>query len=525
MTTLFLIATALAFVASLLLTPLVKRLAWRLGIVDHPDNHRKLHSRPIPLCGGMAILAAFTMAVLVQPLLWNESQADLLWNPWFVGSLLVAMYVITILGLVDDRFELRGRQKLLGQFAATLILMASGLVIERIALFSWTIELGPLALPFTAFWLLGAINALNLLDGMDGLATSVGAILSVAIAGMALLTDHYADAMLAAAIAGALLGFLFYNFPPASAFLGDAGSMLIGLVLGALAIRCSLKGPATITLAAPAAIWAIPILDVSMAILRRKLTGRSLYIGDRGHLHHSLQRRGMSTATTVLVIGALCTITAVAAVAGVYVKHEGVAIGTVAAVVAALALGRLFGHQEFLLLLSRGKHLVSSLVPFLKQQNEHSRELKTRLQGTRQWDELWSTLIGFAERFELSGVQLNIHLPAIGEEFHANWKCHGTIQDSRRWSSEIPLIADDLSIGHLKISGSCNSSSSSCAWVADMIAGLKPFEDHLLALIDETIDSTDSSESAEVVERADAIAPNAESASEATDSPVSRPVA
>jgi UDP-GlcNAc:undecaprenyl-phosphate GlcNAc-1-phosphate transferase len=322
---------------------------------------------------------------------------------------------------------------------------------------------------------------------MDGLATSVGAILSIAIACMAVMTGHYADAMLAAAMAGALLGFLFYSFPPASIFLGDAGSMLIGLVLGALAIRCSLKGPATIALAAPVAIWAIPILDVSMAILRRKLTGRSIYTTDRGHLHHSLQRRGLSTAATVLLIGALCTITAIAALVGVYTKHEALGMGTVAAVVAVLAIGRLFGHQEFVLVLLRVKHLVLSLVPFLQARNGYSRELKTRLQGTREWDDLWSTLIRFAERFDLNAVQLNIHLPAVGEEFHANWKCHGTTrQDCHRWFSEIPLVANDVAVGHLKLSGCCNNGSS-CTWIADLITGLKPFEDDLLVLIDEVM--------------------------------------
>jgi UDP-GlcNAc:undecaprenyl-phosphate GlcNAc-1-phosphate transferase len=485
MNLLFIIATLLAFAASLLLTPLVKRLARRLGIVEHPDNFRKLHATPTPLCGGLAVLGGFTVAVLLLPLLWSDSQSELLWQPASVVSLLVAMYLITLLGLIDDRFELRGRQKLLGQFLAALILMAAGLVIKRVALFGYTIELGPLAFPFTAFWLLGAINSLNLLDGMDGLATSVGLILSIAIAGMALLTDHYADAMLAAAMAGALAGFLLYNFPPASIFLGDAGSMLIGLVLGALAIRCSLKGPATIALAAPAAIWAIPIMDVGMAIIRRKLTGRSIYTTDRGHLHHTLLRRGFSTARTVLLIALLCTVTAVAAVVSVYMRHEELAIGAIAAVVAALAVGRLFGHQEFFLVLLRAKHFGLSLVPFLRRRNEYARQMTTRLQGTRQWEELWSTLIGYAERFDLHTIQLNVHLPAVGEDFHANWKRHAAVNDSRRWCSEIPLLASGIVIGQLKLSGNC-SNGSSCHWVADLIAGLKPFEDSMAALIEET---------------------------------------
>src|SRR5262249_15642423 len=129
------------------------------------------------------------------------------------------------------------------------------------------VECGLFATPGPMAWMPGALNALNLIDGSDGVATTVGIVLSLALTALAMVTGHTMDAILAAGLLGALLGFLFYNFPPASVFLGDAGSMLIGLVLGVLAIRSALKGPATVALATPTALWAIPLFDVSMAIL------------------------------------------------------------------------------------------------------------------------------------------------------------------------------------------------------------------------------------------------------------------
>src|SRR5439155_8367461 len=140
--------------------------------------------------------------------------------------------------------------------------------------------------------LLGAINSLNLIDGMDGLLGSVGLILSLALAVMAALAGHWGAAAVAVALAGALLGFLPFNLPPASVFLGDSGSMLVGLVLGTLAIQSSLKAPATIALATPVALLILPIFDTTVAILLRTMTGRSLYTTDRGHLLHRLLRFG-----------------------------------------------------------------------------------------------------------------------------------------------------------------------------------------------------------------------------------------
>ena len=483
MTTL-LATTGLAILTSIILTPLVRWAATRLDIVDRPDRQRKVHERAVPLGGGVVVLVSLTVAVLAAVIVPNPWQ-DALWakSPFLIGLFLSAV-VLCAVGLLDDRTGLRGRQKLAGQVVAVCILMASGLIIEDIRIFDWSIHLGLLALPFTLFWLLGAINALNLIDGMDGLATSVGIILSLAVAGMALLTGHHPEAVVAFAIAGSLIGFLRYNFPPASIFLGDAGSMLIGLIVGALAIRASLKGPATVALAAPTAIWAIPIFDVSMAILRRKLTGRSLYYPDRGHLHHRLKQRGYSGRKTVLVIGVFCVCTAVGALLSVYNKNEFLALGGAAAALGTLVLAGLFGQTEGLLLCRRMKATAVSVLRLPQKNPRNTVPLCTQLQGDREWDDLWSTLVEFADRFDVSSLQLNVTLPALQEDYHATWQRRVRDSETELWRTDIPLISNCVAVGRLQIAGVCNGESA-CTWMGELIAGLKPFETQMLTLLEE----------------------------------------
>jgi UDP-GlcNAc:undecaprenyl-phosphate GlcNAc-1-phosphate transferase len=483
-------AVGLAILASLALTPLVRAMARRVGLVDRPDQHRKLHGRATPLGGGLSVFAGFLAGILALAFPSQFWHAALLQDWWFFTSLLMSMLLICLLGLLDDRYKLRGRQKLAGQILAASVLLAGGLLIEKVEILGWTLPLGLLAAPFTLFWLLGAINALNLIDGTDGLAASVGIVLCLALGSMALLTEHYVDAILAAAFAGALAGFLVYNFPPATIFLGDTGSMLIGLMLGALAIHGSLKGPATIALAAPAAIWAVPAFDVAMAILRRKLTGRSIYTTDRGHLHHSLLRRGYGGAGTLAIIGTLCAATASAAVWSVYRKNETLAVVSVVVVACTLIVTRFFGHHEFVLFCQSTKRFLTSLVPTLQPpRNGVDHQIRAHLQGNRQWEDAWETLTDFAERFDLHTIQLNVQMPAIEEDFHARWNRKGVADEREAWSADIPLSIGHRTVGRLKISGAHNNGESVCTWMADLIAGLKPFETHMLSLLDEVTSS------------------------------------
>lgn len=471
--------TVSAFGASVVLTYAVRRLAMRWGIVDFPDGIRKLHNDPVPLGGGVAIYLAFSV-VLLGLFSYPSPWRDELVRDWtYYAGFLLSAGCICLLGLLDDRINLRGRQKLLGQIAAIALLIASGLVIRKFRIFEWDVDLGLLAIPFTMFWMLGAINALNLIDGVDGLATSIGLVFSVTLATMGLLLGHDADALIGLVLAGSLAGFLLFNFPPARMYLGDSGSMLIGLILGALAIRSSLKGPATVALAAPTAVWTVLILDVSMAIVRRKLTGRSVYTTDRSHLHHTLLRKGFSGTRVVLWVGLLCIFCGAGALASVSYQNDLLAIGSAVAVAGASVMTGFFGRSECALLVRSLCAFLTSVMRLPSRGPQQAQPISSRLQGNREWDSLWDNLVDYAERFDLCLVQLNVNLPALHEEYHAVWKRRHAADMDQMWHATLPLIQDDHVIGRLRLAGLAESGRTVSGWMAELIEGLKPFEEQV----------------------------------------------
>lgn len=458
--TLLTVATLAGFSAALALTPLIWRLAVRWRLVDCPDSFRKLHEHPVPLGGGVAVFLSTVLAIGAALLLPHPWQ-PLLWHGSFhLLGLSIAALIVVGLGLADDCFHLGYRHKLVGQLAAAIVIVLAGLKIQHLQLFDWQVELGVLAIPFTVFWILGAINALNLLDGSDGVASTVGIVLSLALAAMALmLPNREIEAIVALALAGSLIGFLFYNFPPAKVYLGDSGSMLIGLIIGVLALRSGLKAPTTIALATPTALFAIPILDTAMAILRRRLTGRSVYTPDRGHLHHCLLRRGLSRRRTVVWIASLCACTAIAALASVYHRNELLALIGVLAVVGTLIVTRHFGHAESRLLTLRLAQFVRSLLrSSAKDGGQVCEERVYAEQGCR-WEAFWNALVEMADRYDVNAVRLNVSVPSRHEEFHA-FRYREVENRPNDWQLDLPLFSRQQSIGRLRLRGKQSTVSS-----------------------------------------------------------------
>jgi len=484
---LWIIAPAgMSFGLALIFTHFMQRIAPRMGLVDRPDGHRKLQGNVTALGGGVAILLAFLLTIALIYLCRLPGADALRGQPVFTMGLCGAGILICLVGLIDDRFDLRGRQKLVAQMISVFFVVCAGLMIETVEVFGWQIQLGVFAIPFTMLWLLGAINALNLIDGVDGLAGTVSVILSLTIAALAAMGRHHGDALIALILAGASLGFLIFNYPPARIYLGDAGSMLIGLILGALAIRCSLKGPATVALVAPTAIWSILAFDIAMAVFRRKLTGRSIYSTDRAHIHHVLQRHGFSISGVVLFIGTLCTVCAMGALVSVALKNEMAAIGTTASVLAILVLTGFFGRSECSLFARRIKGFLTSLVRIPNREAPRPVHFCSRFHGNREWEILWESLLDYAHRFELSQVQLNVSSPAIGEEYHAVWQQKSTPSPLRTWKTEVPLFVQELCVGRLTIVGSVGQGAV-VSWMAELIEGLRPFEFQMITLLEELL--------------------------------------
>lgn len=467
----------IAMVVSYTLANFVGIFAPRWGLVDRPDGHHKSHKHEVALGGGVAVFLAAAVTFGVEYFSSSRLQKLLGSNELLLGGLLLACSWIVLLGLWDDRFGMKGRYKLLGQFIAALIIIGTGLTIESFVFFEQRIPLGYFSIPITIFWLLGAINSLNLLDGIDGLATTIGIILCATIAIIALAMNQLGVAVVAAVFVGSLVGFLPFNFPPARMFLGDAGSMLIGLVVGTLAIRGSMKGPATVAMAAPLAIWALPIFDSLAAIMRRKLSGRSIYATDRGHLHHRLMAVFGKNTRVLAVAAVCCAITCAGALISVFMKSDWAALISVLMVLSILVVTQVFGHIELVMLISRLKSAVVSLV-----RQDGDRQYVFRLQGSRDWNLMWQSVIEYAEKLNLIEVKLDLNLAALQEGFHASWRRPSRSEKSQRWSAEVPLFSGEHVIGRLSVTGNRPQGMSSCETINQLMELLEPLEAEIVSL-------------------------------------------
>jgi UDP-GlcNAc:undecaprenyl-phosphate/decaprenyl-phosphate GlcNAc-1-phosphate transferase len=286
-----LLAAAVAAVVTAALTPFVGRAARRWGALDEPRD-RGLSQRMTPLLGGVAIFAGVAVAALVW-LPMDESYR----------AIMAGATVITIVGAIDDVIDLHPGLKLAGQVGATAIPVASGVRVSDFTLpFVHRVDLGDLGAPLTIVGIVLIINVVNFSDGVDGLAAGVCAIAATSFAIIAFDLDKADAAVLAAIIAGAALGFLVHNFHPASVFMGDCGSNLLGYLLGAVIVEGSLKTNALIALIGPLVILAVPFLDTGFVVAKRVKYGRPVYRADRSHFHHRMANIGFSQRRTVLYL-------------------------------------------------------------------------------------------------------------------------------------------------------------------------------------------------------------------------------
>ncbi len=469
-------ALSVAFLFSLIATPLARRLALAIGLMDHPDTHRKLHREPIALCGGIAILFSMIATIGVCLITNFEFATMFTGHVYEVASMAIGSVAIVLLGVLDDRFGLRGRQKLAGQVIICLSIIAFGFKINSISVFGMPLQLGLLAIPITLGWLLLSINSVNLIDGADGLCSSVGWISFAALSAIGWYTGNQMESLVAAAMAGALLGFLIFNLPPAKVFLGDAGSMLIGLVLGVLAMRSWLTEESPISIAVPIVLMSIPLFDSGMAIVRRKLTGRSVFTVDRGHLHHNLMRFGIKNRWLVCVITLLSLVTAGGAVLGVMFQSDLISIGTMLFALGSLVATRVFGFAEMELLFKRSLNFSKTIVARRGVSDNNVRQQKVRLQGSREWDTVWSTMVEFAEKHQLSKISLDLNMPWLHEGFHASWHKNKLPEFSERWFLRLPVISNTKVLGRIEVLGHHQNADTYAVMssLAEMLAELQP---------------------------------------------------
>lgn len=479
----YLLALVVGWLVAYLLTPVVRRSAIKLGFVDKPGG-RKVQKQAISLGGGVAVFGGAIVAVAVAFLFADAALSVSFFegDDRFLLGLGLASAATLILGIYDDATNMRGRYKLLGQLAISGLLVYLGLKTDTLGLLGRDFSLGWMAVPFSLFWLLGSTNAINLLDGIDGLASSIGMVLCLTLAAINAYFGQFPEAVVMLAVAGALLGFLRYNFAPASIYLGDAGSMVIGLVIGATALHTQQKAPLAIAMIVPLAVWAVPILDSGAAIVRRRLTGRSIFDPDRGHLHHSLLTRGWSVSQASIFITLICGVTCMSAVLGVIWRNEWVVLATVAFVMIFLIGSKTFGHVEFELLRNRMRQHGLSLKGS-KQPTEKAHHGTVRLQGSHEWEVLWDSLVESAEDYGLTKLQLTIHIPAVHEAFYANWRAPKMTVKRHAdsiWRVAHPLMVDGESVGKLEVSGVADDADrSTLTQVTQVLDFLEPIEENV----------------------------------------------
>lgn len=303
-----LLAMAVAAAVSFASTPLVKTLAYKVGAIDVPKDNRRMHKVPIPRLGGLAIFLAFLLSVLVFAEIDRQMQ-----------GILLGAVMIVILGVMDDIMALKALPKLLVQIAAAAVAVYHGCVIQFFSnpnVFSETtyINLGWLSYPVTIIWIVAITNAVNFIDGLDGLAAGVSAISTAALTVIALMVAETNVAIILSALFGACLGFLPYNMNPAKIFMGDTGATFLGFMLATLSVTGLFKMYAIISFAVPFLILGVPIFDICFAFLRRIAKGQSPMTADRGHFHHRLIDMGFSQKQSVAIAYMLTAILGLAAV-------------------------------------------------------------------------------------------------------------------------------------------------------------------------------------------------------------------
>lgn len=317
----YLFVIGLAALATLLITPVVRRLGIRWGVVAMPGG-RNVHEGLVPRIGGVAIYLGVIFAVALQAFGelrwdWGGQLSEGVSGGTNLYGVLVGMTVIFAVGLIDDVFTLRPLWKLVGQVVAASIVIASGLQIEFVGspLTGGLVALGLLSVPVTLIYIVGFTNIINLIDGLDGLAAGVSAISGTMLLVLAVQTNRLDAAVLAAALIGACVGFLRYNFNPASIFMGDSGALFLGFTLSVISLLGVMKTTAAIALAVPLLIVGVPIFDTASAIVRRIRHKRPIGEADKGHIHHRLLGRGFDQRQTVLIIYVWCTALAIGAYA------------------------------------------------------------------------------------------------------------------------------------------------------------------------------------------------------------------
>ena len=394
-----------------LATPLVLRLATWFDALDTPGT-RKVHRKAVPRLGGLAVFAAFLGTLVAVWFLGNQISRILDNDLFRLIVILAGGGIVLALGALDDLRGLRAKHKLAVEVLVALMLCAVGVRINTLHLPGmFEIHFGLWSWPITVMWIVGIANAMNLIDGLDGLATGIAAITCAPIALFALASGQILAACVMLSLLGALLGFLIYNFNPAKIFLGDSGSLFVGFMLASISVYCSVKAPMVVGLAAPALALGLPLFDTLESVIRRVLERRSLFSADAGHLHHRLLRRGLTHRRAVLLMYGTTLLAATAGMTMIVYRQGPTVMVFAGGVAVLMLLYRISGGMQV-------RQSLTLIKQHLDQRRERHRtkrisdDLQVQVDHINSTSELWTVLEDMAEKFNLNTLEMQLpHSP------------------------------------------------------------------------------------------------------------------
>ena len=446
----YVFAFIIAAVTCGVLTPMVRRLAFRMGAVSIPGG-RHVHKRTIPRLGGIAICLAF-FAPMVS-LLFVESTVGMVFRTQTLRAvgLFVGGGALCLLGVLDDTRRVRALYKLYAQVAVAVLAFACGFRIDvvRLPIFG-DLSMGIFSLPITMLWIVGIINAINLIDGLDGLAGGVVFFAALTNFIVAYLSGSIMVALVMASTLGAVLGFLFYNFNPARIFMGDSGSYFLGFILATTSLLGSMQPASTaVSLLVPVLALGVPIFDTLFAMVRRFLEKRPIFSPDRGHLHHRLLDMGITHRRAVLILYGISVVFTMAAIGVSLGKSWQAGLAMLVASVVLIGLVRFAGYFEYLhgvrrqksRLRTRDAELLRQLLP----------QVPSLFAEVATEEETLTVVQEVMRRADLIGVEILVPMDAKDEPVHAWWK-EGVNVDTEVVTARYPMGRESSARASIKFS-------------------------------------------------------------------------
>ena len=505
----YILVSLFAFVISVLLTPLIRRWCQQKHILDFPVSPRKIHTIPVPRLGGVAIYLAFFIPLAL--LFFDNGVVSQLFsqNLNVFLSLFLTSTLVFAIGVYDDIRGATVFQKFSVQIGAAALLYFLGFQIQLIAIpFFGPFDLGVFGFPVTILWLVGVSNALNFIDGIDGLACGVGFFAVSTMLILSLFLHHPLTAFFAAVLAGGLFGFALYNFNPASIFMGDSGSLFVGFVIAAISLEGSQKSSTAVVLLIPIVVLGVPIADTLLAIIRRIGKGRSPFTADKEHIHHRLLNMGFSSRRVTLVLYGVCSLLGVTALLMTAVNNKVLTLILIILSVMVIGSVKLLGYTvDFVEIHALTRRRIEQKRRSLHRQ-KIADEILTEMRTASDLTTLQKMIVRYFEimdldigKVALSHMQITEQYPP-GKEFEKTQTCLDFMEEDvstwysfryedRRipidhiWTMGVPLILRKKKCGELFIGKYLDSSFSlSFFEITIIVESLKnAIEQTLLSLI------------------------------------------